>query len=261
MADSWIEQGKNFLQTHQWGPNAKYIGVSRMMKEEDIGTLQKGKFVVSQRPRGVLSGFLAILPNQGQAVYLPPISGKVGPMRIRIRHCLEKGALFSAYWHNRKCILEDVLVWNEEPIWFTKSFEERWKCMQSFLQNYYKPDIVQGLEIQFAKYTSFANLSKPEQGRVLEFVPNDPKQKRMIWTQDRIEKQEQASAVGFLARKDAAAGPDVFTVYRGEEKLGYALVKTLAISKALRSSTQTDINIHAVWNSQFNKWEIQSVLP
>ena len=232
---------------------------------DNLQSLARGKYVVSQRPRGVLSGFLAILP-QGTTVYLPPISGKIGPKRIKLRHSVEKGAIFSAYWFQTTLILEDVLVWNSEPVWFQSSFQERWQIMQTFLTSYYHKDPVQGIELRFAEYQSLGSLKQPVDNMVIEFVPNEPRQKRLIWSQDRKTqprlriKAEVKNIVEFTARKDASAGPDVYTVYRGAEKLGYGVVKTLAISKALRAATDTDIKIDAVWSEQFHKWEIKQVL-
>ena len=265
--ETWQHDAEAFLARYQWGPNSKFLGVSRML--DNIQSLARGKYVASQRPRGVLSGFLAILP-QGTSVYLPPISGKIGPKRIRLRHRVEKGAIFSAYWFQNKLILEDVLVWNSEPLWFQSTFQERWQIMQTFLNSYYRKDPLQGFELSFAKYQSLGSLKQPVDNMVIEFVPNEPRQKRLIWSQDRKNqprllikaevKTDIKNTVEFTARKDASAGPDVYTVYRGSEKLGYGVVKTLAISKALRAATDTDIKIDAVWSEQFHKWEIKQVL-
>jgi hypothetical protein len=260
--ETWQHDAEAFLARYQWGPNSKFLGVSRML--DNIQALSKGKYVVSQRPRGVLSGFLAILP-QGTTVYLPPVLGKIGPKRIRLRHRVEKGAIFSAYWFQNKLILEDVLVWNSEPVWFQAPFQERWKIMQTFLHSYYHKDPVQGFELQFAKYQSLGSLQQPADNMVMEFVPNEPKLKRLIWSQDRksqprlLIKPDIVQKLEFTARKDASAGPDVYTVYRGVEKLGYGVVKTLAISKALRAATDAEIKIDAVWSEQFHKWEIKQV--
>jgi hypothetical protein len=55
-------------------------------------------------------------------------------------------------------------------------------------------------------------------------------------------------------------GPDVFSVWRGEERLGLGLVRTLAISKALRLANLDEIQVVAEHNKQFDKWEIKSVI-
>lgn len=264
MDQSWIDQAENYLGKHQWGANGRFVGVSRMFKEEDMGLFTKGKLFSSQRPRGVLSGFLAIIPNLG-VVYIPPIAGKIGPTRIRMRHNVETGAIFSVYWHSpEELVVEDVLVWNEEPVWFQKPFEERWRIMKQFIESHYKPDIAQGFKLRPAKYQSLQSLQKPSDQIVIEFVPNEPKQKRMIWTAERkpalqTNKKPQ-STNDIVLKKDPNSGPDVFTVYKAGEKLGYALVKTLAISKALRACNKEEIKVEAEWNNQFGKWEVLKVL-
>ena len=63
-----------------------------------------------------------------------------------------------------------------------------------------------------------------------------------------------------LAKKELGMGPDVFSVWRGDEKLGLALVKTLAISRALRAVNSLTIPIQATWNKQFDKWEVTGVV-
>jgi hypothetical protein len=260
-----INAAEDYLTKHQWGVNGRFLGVSRMFKDEDIHSLTKSKMFASQRPRGILSGFLAIIPGIG-AVYIPPISGKVLPTRIRMRVKVEKGAIFSAYWRE-DLILEDILVWNDEPIWFTKTFEERWKIMKLFIETCYKPDIVQGGSIKAATYQSLQSLIKPSDNTVIEFIPNEPKQKRLIWMAERKPLQNtntntksQESVNDFTLKKEPNSGPDVYTVYRAGEKLGYALVKTLAISKALRAFGDEEIKVEVEWNNHFGKWEVLKVL-
>jgi len=67
------------------------------------------------------------------------------------------------------------------------------------------------------------------------------------------------STGSMVARRETLLGPDVFSVWRDGEKLGLALVRTLAISKALRLAKEDSIGIKAIWNKQFEKWEIQSL--
>jgi hypothetical protein len=69
----------------------------------------------------------------------------------------------------------------------------------------------------------------------------------------------QTVIAGFVAKRETLLGPDVFSVWRDGEKLGLALVRTLAISKALRLAKEDSIGIKAIWNKQFEKWEIQAL--
>jgi hypothetical protein len=61
-----------------------------------------------------------------------------------------------------------------------------------------------------------------------------------------------------LAKRDPS-GPDVFQLWRGSEALGMALIRTMAISKALRLAKGEEIPVEAVLNNKFHKWEIINV--
>jgi hypothetical protein len=128
---------------------------------------------------------------------------------------------------------------------------------------------------------------------VAEFVPDDPGVKRLIWkAPDAALAPAPASTVasvpptvstgvsavapgvaaatgttvrgeGFVAKKEVGMGPDVYAVYRGAERLGLALVRTLAISRALRlavSAEKTEVPIRAAHNKTFEKYEVLEVL-
>ena len=325
MAMDWVEQGEQYLGQHTWGSHGKQMGISRMWREADT-FVGRGKWVQTQRPRGILSGFLAIVPSLGYGVYVPPMAAKHGPLRLRLRVSEElrhDGAIFSAYLKDGTLVLEDVLVWKGDPVWHEKAFHERWKLMAQFLEKEYTPDAaLQGTPLTVATYAPLSAMKRPDSTSVLEFVPNGPKQKRVLWVEERtqgtiprptgpignvgpVETGRTASKVlllpktgakplvapitsvpatvpttptvpvelslppvapnpssgptnsgGFVAKREAILGPDVFSVWRGGEKVGLALVRTLAISKALRLVKQDEIRIRATWNKQFDKWEI-----
>jgi hypothetical protein len=61
-----------------------------------------------------------------------------------------------------------------------------------------------------------------------------------------------------IAKRDAS-GPDVFQLWRGAEALGMALIRTMAISKALRLVKTEEIPVEATFNGKFHKWEIINV--
>jgi len=220
---------------------------------QDATLLRTGKYVVTYRPRGVLSGFLAVVPKLGYVVFI----SKQQTIRIRMRlssSLLESGAILSAYCDNTKLVLEDVLVWKERSVW-NATFEERWKHMKSFMDEY-KPDTVLqgGLEIVFAKYMPLGSLPEKPPRSVLEFVRNDGNTKRLIWVPNKDEKEPSEE---IYAKKEN--GPDVFSLWKGDENLGYGLVRTLHVSKALRNATGDKIVVHTKWNPQFEKYEILGV--
>ena len=118
-SEEWVHNAKEYLAP-------RFVAVSRIMKEGDIALLEKDQFVVSSRPRGVLSGFLVIVPNTGYAVYIPPNGSIQGPKRIRMRlsnYVIENGAIFSCYCKKDKnIVIEDVLIWNNKNVWLSLSF-------------------------------------------------------------------------------------------------------------------------------------------
>jgi len=272
----WVAAAEEYVGNSGWGARGKTLGISRMYAENgnDKALIRKEKVVASIRPRGILSGFLAVVPNLGYAVYLPPIAAKMGPQRIRMRlsqAVLTDGAIFSAYYNKSKqLVIEDVLTWQSAPVWQTKTFKERWeRIVADFVTNHFKPMLeIQGTEIILAKYTSvnLVQAQEPDANHVVEFVLNTPNTKRIIWIPPKVEttpatqetKEAEANADIFKVKKEV--GPDVYSVWRGAERLGLGLVRTLAISKALRLANLDEIEVVAEHNKQFDKWEIKSVI-
>ncbi len=276
----WVANAEEYIGSYGWGARGKYLGVSRMFGEGDKTSLSRNKWVASVRPRGVLSGFLAIVPGTG-AVYLPPIAAKVSPQRMRLRvseDVLEKGAVFSAYLTRdspRRCVIEDVLVWDGEPVWSTRTFSWRWNhIMKLFVTQKFKADtFIQGFVVELANYLPLAALAAPSDRHVVEFIPEDPCQKRLIWmptaaapvneiTVSATPALQTSSSGEFTARKETGMGPDVYAVFRGEERLGLALVRTLAVSRSLRlaSGGSGHVKVRAEYNKGFDKWEVQEVI-
>jgi hypothetical protein len=272
----WVAAAEEYVGNSGWGARGKTLGISRMYSENgaDKALIRKEKVVASIRPRGILSGFLAVVPNLGYAVYLPPIAAKMGPQRLRLRlspQVLADGAIFSAYFNKAKqLVIEDVLTWQHAPVWHTKPFRERWeRIIADFATNHFKPMLeLQGMAIILAQYTSVNQIQaqEPDANHVVEFVLNGANTKRIIWIPPKVEptpttqpaKEHMPGADVFKVKKEM--GPDVFSVWRDDERLGLGLVRTLAISKALRLANLDEIAVVAEHNKQFDKWEIKSVI-
>jgi len=274
VCQDWVAATEEYVGNNGWGARGKTLGISRMYSENgaDKALIRKEKVVASLRPRGILSGFLAVVPNLGYAVYLPPIAAKMGPQRLRLRlspAVLKDGAIFSAYFNRHKqLVIEDVLTWQGSPVWHTKPFKERWeRIIADFAANHFKSMLeLQGTEIVLAQYTSVNQLQaqEPDANHVVEFVLNGANTKRIIWIPPKVEPATQAvketvsDTDVFKVKKEM--GPDVYSVWRGEERLGLGLVRTLAISRALRLVNLDEIQVIAEHNKQFDKWEIKSVV-
>lgn len=267
----WVVVCEEFIGKYGYGARGRHIGISRMFHENDILNIKSGKFVATYRPRGILSGFLAIVPQLGYAVFLPPIAAKIQPLRIRLRvsdELLQSGAVFSAYMtREKKLILEDVLVWKHTVVWSLYSFEQRWNIyMKQFVEKECMSDPeFQTIPIALAQYQSLASVVEPPTGTVLEFVPNHAGKKRLIWMHPKVPHSqiavgpETATRDTWIAKKEPL-GPDVYTIYKNTEKLGTALIRTLGISRALRNAEKTEIPVRAEFNKTFDKWEITEVI-
>jgi hypothetical protein len=256
---------EEYMGKYGWGPRGRHIGLSRMMGVSDKSAIATTNMVASIRPRGILSGFLVIVPSTGYAMYIPPVASKMSPFRMRLRipeSVWNDGAVFSAYLRrDKRLVLEDILVWQSKPVWNTTGFSERWKLMAAFLESWHPDTALQGVRIEPAVYTSLASITEPDEHSVLEFVPQAPNQKRLIWMPSATQKEQpKTSGASLVAKREAAMGPDVYSVWRSEEKLGLALVKTLAISRALRTANLAEIPIEAVWNKGFDKWEVLKII-
>jgi hypothetical protein len=277
----WVADAEEYIGKFGWGARGRNLGVSRMFGEGDKVSLSRNGVVAAIRPRGVLSGFLAIVPNTG-VVYIPPIAAKVQPQRMRLRisdSLRSEGAIFSAYLTRdspRRCVIEDILVWKGEAVWNKRTFSDRWNnLMSEFAAHHFRSDpSLQGFVVELAKYVSVHSLTEPSEKDVLELVPEAAGVKRFIWMPPRPPAASfvAPSAPGtssttvsdtFSVLKEVGMGPDVYAVYRGETRLGLALVRTLAVSKALRSaagSVGQKARIRAEHNKTFDKYEVLEVI-
>jgi hypothetical protein len=260
----------SYIARFGWGTQGKMLGISKMFQENDTVLLKKGKVVASYRPRGVLSGFLAVTPALRTAVYIPPIAGKMQHRVLRLRlsdELLREGAVLSCYWNGGELVLEDVLAWGSQSVWHSHTFEDRWGTfMRKFCEDWQPDSVIQECQIRLAEFTALADLQPSGDREVVEFVPNAPNTKRLIWAP--VSGEEFSSAepatLTFLARRESAIGPDIFTLWGaassgGQEKVGMALIRTLAVSKMLRLRAGTEFPVQTVWNKRFERHEIVGV--
>jgi hypothetical protein len=266
---NWVDGAETYAGTHGWGARGKFIGISRMLNDSDMENLSCHQYVASYRPRGIISGFLVVVPNTTYMVFLPPIAAKMGPQKIlcRLSESLkQQGAIFSAYMYKlqteRKLVIEDIIVWNNKALWFNTPFNQRWSTLNSIFQNDFLQDIeLQKCIISAQTYVSLSELKHPENNVVVEFTPFMKGVKRLIWMAPKGEKQNESNDTSFYIKKEQGAGPDVYILYKGESRIGQALVRTLAISKQLRTACQQNesVPVQAIYNKHFDKWDIQGV--
>jgi hypothetical protein len=189
-----VNMAEEYIGKYGWGPRGRHIGLSRMFGVSDKSVMATANMVASVRPRGILSGFLVIVPCTGYAMYIPPVASKTPPFRVRLRipeSVWDDGAVFSAYLRrDKRLVLEDILVWQGKPVWNTTGFSERWKLMGAFLESWSPDKALQGLHIEPAIYMSLASITEPDEHSVLEFVPQAANQKRLIWMPSATQREQ-----------------------------------------------------------------------
>lgn len=274
-----LDAATRFLSYADLGPQGKMLGISKMFQDRDAVMLKSKKAVTTIRPRGVLSGFLAILPSLHTAVYIPPTGGRVPASIVRLRlsdDVWRQGAILSCYWDDGVLVLEDILQWGGKRSWSSKSFEQRWvEDMQAFCDAWMPDHVLAGHEIRLAEYSGLDQLEGQTllPHHVLEFVwVEDVGMRRFIWVPERsttgpgtsgeCEDGRREQQI-LLTRRETSTGPDIFSLWslKGERLPQIALVRTLAVSRVLRLHGEDEFYVTTAWNKMFERHEILGIAP
>lgn len=265
MQQSTINDANAYIGRYGWGIHGKMLGISRMFQDADVSVLRTGKCVLATRPRGVLSGFLVIVPGGGGIVFLPPSTGRSSPRLIRLRvsdMLHQEGAVFSCYSDGIDLSIEDVLVWKGKPVFQTMTFSDRWVFMGDFLDQYQADEALQGFSLRIAEYSPLDILTTGsldiEEHQVVEIVPNASNMKRLVWVPPA---EDTAKTVSWIARRETLIGPDIFSLWSedGIKQPNIALVRTLAMSRKLREYPAQEFVVSTIWNKLFSRWEIVGI--
>jgi hypothetical protein len=228
---------------------------SRLWQPTDAAYVSTRTFYAGIRPRGVLSGLFVITTSS------EPVQFQGSSIRIRLNDSFyEDGpTVFLAHEHKDSIMLEDVLVWKGKELWSCESFKTRWSYFKDFL-NEWMPDVeLQGKKLSIANYTSLHKMKQPVEGELLELIPNQARQKRLIVM---LEAEKLPTTVEWIATRETARGPDVYSVKQSHkpDSEGIACVQSLGVSRALRLKTSDSFPVECTWHERFKKWEITSVL-
>ena len=249
-----------------------------------MGKMRTQEAAVGVRPRGILSGFLVIVPgSKGRAAFLPPSVEKAAPILLRLRahpDVFKYGCILSAYRHKGTLVVEDALVWREEPVFYCMKFPERWALVHRFFRALCPDRALQGVDLVAATYTVPSAVTVPEAHSVVEWVPFEANQRRLVVVpavaagvaetkaspkastnastnaSPKVETVPSSSEV--VARRDPV-GPDVYQLWRGATSLGQALVRTLTVSKALRLYEGESVPVSVTFHKGFSKWEVTGI--
>jgi len=235
----------------------------RVWTATDATFVSSRTFYAGTRPRGVLSGLFVITVPSAPAHFHS--MGASTPIRIRLNDSFytEGGGptVFLAYEHEDSIMLEDVLVWKGREVWSCETFRARWEYFDTFLKEWAPDSLLQGFKIMIAAYTSLASMKPPGDGRLIELIPNQARQKRLILMLE-AGLVATSAVVEWIATRETARGPDVYSVMKkgSTESEGIACVQSLAVSRALRLVKEETFRVECTWHERFKKWEITGVI-
>lgn len=189
----------------------------------------------------------------------------------------------------RRLWVEDVLVWKGRDVFAEEGFRARWCLAAQWLEHYciVDPALVDGLELVLARWTALDQV-KPEGVWMLQ--SEESGRRPLLWNAASVRHDETSrqtlrithvSAEGsseaeapspapfaaapkldvgpLMAIAVREAGPDQWSLISAEGvSLGRALIRTLEVSTALRSSSTKPI-VEVEWNDGFKKWEVKAV--
>ena len=171
----------------------------------------------------------------------------------------------------RRLTLDDTLLWKGRRIFETETFSKRWNRAVQWVEHYclLDPRLMGGLEIEMAQWEPLDHL-RPEKS--WELQPDEIGRKRLLWIANHSSQEagpaasmqgQIASAAPVLetgplvAKAMRDSGPEQWLLSTGDgTALGKALIRTLAVSTALRSAKTDGLHVEVSWNRVFQKWEI-----
>jgi len=231
----------------------------RQWQPTDASFVSTRTFYAGTRPRGILSGLFVITTPSEPAHFHS--MGSITPIRLRLEDSFYEDGItvFLAYEVEDSLVLEDVLVWKGKDVWSTEVFKTRWNYLNDFLKEWRVDTELQGKKISIASYTSLSAIVPPLEGRILELIPNQARQKRLILM---VESEKPPKEVSWVATREPSRGPDVYSVSKegSIESEGIACVQSLGVSRALRVKTSDTFSVRCHWHERFKKWEIVEVL-
>jgi len=238
-------------------------------------------FVMKRSAENIRPGLVVVWPAMKCCVY---ISGdtptqkrpepRVALLRIRIDpQFLADGTgltVFSATLSSatRRLILDDTLMWKGRRVFETEIFSKRWNRAVQWIEHYclLDPRLMGGLEIEMARWESLDHL-QPE--NTWELQPDEVGRKRLVWIANHtmhsspsLHESPVTSAPvlesgPLVAKASRDSGPEQWNLISGDGVvLGKALIRTLAVSTAMRSAKGDTIHVEVSWNRTFSKWEI-----
>jgi hypothetical protein len=260
----------------------------RLDPERAETPLKKGTFFALENEGRAEPGFLVFLPGK-PAIYIQFRKGVyASTLRMRVSTTVAEGggsvliATLDDVLHSLR--LEDVWMWRGEVLAGKETYTNRRERLKEFVQYHWVPDarLLGGIFTTVAQPMSmekFAAKKAWDNCHSVEFVPDMPGKRRMIWYLEAQQKAAEAHAglkqhrepivtavetraePVLLRRAKAVAVdkmPDVYELY-GEDGLpiGRASVQQFKLSLILRETK--DAWVLAKWRPEFGGYEISGI--
>jgi hypothetical protein len=225
------------------------------------------------------SGLLWVWPEKNCCVYIAGAQPqRVALLRLRVDpQFFSPGVgptVFTATLSakERKLRLEDVLMWKGRDLSDKETFTQRWQLARQWLEHYCIMDsrLLSGLDLELAPWQPLAAVHPDG---VWEFQSDSPG-RRLMWIARYADSANSSPALGpmpppivapkmeeltgpVIAVATRAAGPEQWMLSSSDGMdLGRALVRTMAVSGAMRSVKAGSVRVEVEWCSAFQKWEI-----
>jgi len=177
-----------------------------------------------------------------------------------------------------RIFLEDTFMWKGRNVAAEEPFIARLKRAQDWFDNSLLQDsrLIQGLEFEMAAWKPLDAVAPTSSW---DLMPNEAGRWRLTWhcslppplhpqqpqqpPQQPQQPQQPKQPPKLIALARREPGPDQWQLFSSDGiALGRALIRTLAISSALRSAKDPQ-RVEVAWNATFQKWEIErnSSLP
>jgi hypothetical protein len=268
----------------------------RLDPERGEAPLKKGAFfALSNEGRGE-PGFLIFMPGTPAIYYqFRRRQGKIFPdvsmLRLRVSQAVSEGggtvliANLDDVLHTLR--IEDVWMWRGEGLMNTHSFTQRREKLKEFVQYHWVPDarLLGGIFVSIAQPISMEEFAARRDWtgqQSVEFIPDAPGRRRMLWILEKYERPAEAHAglkqdrvaitetthtsivTSHVNRARAVPVdkmPDVYDLF-GEDGLsvGRASVQQFRLSLVLRSAAEKgEIWVQVQWRPEFAGYEITAL--
>ncbi len=266
--------------------------ISLPFQNKHLPVLKRGSWYALKRPVDrSRTGLLCLWPERQAAIFVGSDRARTRVALLRLRvdpQFYAAGAgvtVFAATMcpASRELLMEDVLMWKGADVGNSLTFTKRSDLLSQWLDHYCEVDarLIGGLQVRAAAWTS---LDAVTPDGVWEFQQDEAGRRRLMWlpprastVADSVASLEAIPASPFVpttttpspeeipniqidtlvAIATKEAGPEQWSLKSSDGiSLGRALIRTFAVSAALRSCSSGVAHVTVEWNPQFSKWEV-----